>query len=666
MMASILKDEVNWKDLPDTTSSKIRALIGRCLTKDPHNRLHDIADARLDIQDTLSGPAEEFSSAAKISPKWRTMFWTAIGFAFILSFVLIWSPWRTIKSQEQALSRFIIDLPQEELVHLKVGPAVALSPDGSLLVYVSKKDDTAQLYKRPINAFEAVLIPGTEGGEGPFFSPDGKWIAFYVDGKLKKVSLLGGNPQTICEAKFAQGGSWGTDDTIYFADTGKYGLMRVSAAGGDPEQLTTALKVSGDEFSEHSHFWPHALPNGKQVFFTIFRNTQDLSIAILDVETGEYESVIDRGMSAKYLPSGHLLYAWAGDLIAVPFDLKKMKPSGAPIPVLEGVTMNRMGLAHFSLSDQGSLAYIQGSLAADESEIVSVDLDGKVESLPFPPGLYQSPRLSPDGRQLVITKSEPSPNLWIYGLERGTLRRLTDEQSDEYWAIWTPDGMSIVYNSTRSGEPIVNLHIKPSDGSSQGKIFTTGKNHQQPKSWSPDGKLLLLTEGLNPDTGLDILILSLEGEKKPELYLNSRYNEGNAHFSPDGRWIAFASDESGRFEIYVQTYPGPGPITPISTDGGIDLAWAPDGKALYYRDISGDKMMKVSFITEPELHVGKPQILFEDKFQEGYLWGRNFDIFPDGKRFIMLTEREQEIKKTQIHVAINWLEELKRLVPSGK
>jgi serine/threonine-protein kinase len=274
---------------------------------------------------------------------------------------------------------------------------------------------------------------------------------------------------------------------------------------------------------------------------------------------------------------------------------------------------------------------------------------------------YQSPRLSPDGKQLVVSRLETLPTLWIYGMERGTSRRLTEEKDGEYWAIWTPDGKRIVFNSTQTGRPMIPLFSKPADGSGPAELFTEGEYHQQPKSWSADGKVMVLTEGLNPETGLDIWMLKLEGDRKPESFLHSKYNEFHPVFSPDGHWLAYVTDESGREEVYVRPYPGPGKIISISTEGGMEPVWSPDGKALYYRDISGDRVMVVSFIAEPELSVGKPQLLFEGKYFAGTIWGRNYDIAPDGNRFIMITDEEQKQKLTQMNIILNWAEELKNL-----
>jgi serine/threonine protein kinase/Tol biopolymer transport system component len=663
-IAAILKGEPDWRAIPDTTPLKIRDLLRRCLQKDPHNRLHDIADARIDIQDVLSGPSDEITPAVRQNPKWRSMFWAMAGLAFILTCVLLWSPWRTSEPQERLISRFTINLPPGETLDFEIGPSVVLSPDGTQLVYVAQKEETTQLYLRPIHEFEAQPISGTEGARGPFFSPDGNWVAFHADGKLKKVSLLGGTPQLICDAKSGLGGTWSEDGTIYFGDWKKASLIRVPAAGGDPELLAAGLRMVNEETFEHSYFWPEILPGAKNLLYTIWNKPQDMNVAVYSLEGKEHKTLIERGGHARYLSPGFLVYTWQGDLMAVPFDLEKLEVTGSPELIFGGIQRGDRGLANFALSDSGSLVFVQGSVKPLENGLVWVDLEGNAEHLPFPLALYQSPRFSPDGRQLVVSRLENLPNLWIYGLERGTSRRLTGEEGAEYWAIWTPDGKRIVFNSTQTGHPAIPLFWKPADGSRPAELFTEGKNHQQPKSWSADGKVMAITEGLDPETGIDIFIVNIEGDRKPEPFLNSRFNESQPLFSPDGRWIAYVTDESGRDEVYVRPYPGPGDLISISTDGGMEPAWSPDGKVLYYRDFSGDKMMAVSFVTEPGLRVGKPRLLFEGKYFGGAPWGRNYDISPDGTRFIMITDESQSERPTQINLILNWAEELKRLIPS--
>ena len=654
---------------------ELERIVSKALAKDPASRYQHIDEMPVDLKAVKERPGglsrvSTRSAAVPALPararRHQIAPWILVGLLAALVAISLWSPWRARQLPQPFLTRFVIHLPIAEGMALEDGSAVALSPDETQLIYASALGGSTRLYLRSIHEFEGKPISGTEGAKAPFFSPDGKWAGFYADGKLKKVSLLGGTPQVICEAKSGLGGSWGADDTIYFSDWYKACLMKVSAEGGIPEQLTSALKITSEGPLEHSHFWPRVLPGGKEILFTIYRNSENMSVAALNLQTGKQKTLIERGSDACYLETGSLIYAWEGDLLSVPFDLDKMEVTGSPIPVLGGVMMDTDGLAHYSLSERGSLAYVPGAFSAGASGLVLVDHKGRVEPLPFAPDVYQSPRFSPDGKQLVITRSQARSNLWIYGLERGSMRRLTDEEGDEYWAIWTPDGERIVFNSTRSGGSMAPLFWKPADGIGPEEPFARGEYHQQPQSWGGDGKLLVITEGIHPTNGMDIWLLTVDGDRTPKPLIRTQANEIHPIFSPDGRWLAYVSDESGREEVFVRPYPGPGNIIPISTDGGMEPVWAPDGKKLYYRDVSGDKMMVVSFLAEPDLQVGKPQLLFEGKFHGGWAWGRNYDIAPDGKLFLMITDEEQPSPPTQINMVLNWVEELTRLAPESK
>ncbi|UCE46964.1 MAG: PD40 domain-containing protein, partial [Phycisphaerales bacterium] len=455
---------------------------------------------------------------------------------------------------------------------------------------------------------------------------------------------------------------------IVFADEQKYGLWQVTASGGEPRRLTTPLKFLSEE-REHSHLFPHILPEGKGVLFTISSPGQNF-IAAFSFETGQYRTLIERGSCAHYVQTGHLVYSLAGDLIAVPFDLKGMKVTGPLVPVVEGVMpfVGWYGGAHFSVSRNGSLVYIPGSATtAVNDRLVRIDRTGKVEALPFPLGDYQSPRIAPDGESLLVVEceTEPKPHLWVFDLVRGSKRRFTDERGDTYWGIWSPDGKQIVFNSSLGGETM-DLYSKPADGSAPEKCLTANQLHLLPKSWADDGKTLIITKAVDPNTGFDIDILPYEAAGTPQPLINTRFNEFQPVISPSGRWLAYSSDESGRAEIYIKPYPGPGGAIPVTTDGGREPVWDPSEKELYYRDDNGDKLFKVSLITEPTVQVGSPELLFEGRFMaSSHLWGRNYDISPQGDFFILIEEGEMQ-PSAQINVVLNWSEELKKLVPSGE
>ncbi|KPK77292.1 MAG: hypothetical protein AMJ89_02625, partial [candidate division Zixibacteria bacterium SM23_73] len=508
---------------------------------------------------------------------------------------------------------------------------------------------------------EAKAIPGTEGAIEPFFSPDGNWLGFFADGKLKKLSLRGGAPQVICDAQ-AGGGSWGLDETIVFGDF-TTGMWRVPAAGGIPEQLAAPFLLLKEKPEQHL-FWPQILPGEEWVLFTSFHLPENAHIEVLSLKSRERRSLIERGTQAKYLPTGHLVYAWSGDLLAAPFNLEKLEVTGSSFPVLEGVK-TELSEAHFDISQNGTLVYVPGQVSRHVDELVWVDLKGRVDSLAIPPGNYLMPRLSPDGKQLVVTKFEERANLWICDLERSTWRRLTDGEGDEFWAIWTPDSKRVVFNSNRHGGPSLNLHWKRADGSGPEERLAESEAHQIPQAFLPDGKLVVFQE-IRASTGLDIWKMQLEGERTPEPLIVTKSNEFHPIFSPDRHWLAYASDTPGRNEVFVRPYPGPGEIKQISTDGGWQPLWSPDGQKLYYRDLGGSRMMSVSFDTDPELTIGQPELLFEGEYRTPLAFGRGYDIAPDGNRFLMIKLASMPPAPTKFNIIINWFEELKRLIPTWK
>ncbi|MHC4387812.1 MAG: protein kinase domain-containing protein, partial [Planctomycetota bacterium] len=573
-LANILQTDIDWKMLPESTPVNIQTLLRRCLEKNSHQRLQHIGDAVIEIRETLSPPSTapptvtltRLEAAPGLKPQTVAIIVTVALVCILCVIVALRGPWRTSSLPKSQLSRFVINLAQGDSIAgtayepaAAIGSAVALSSDGTRLAYVVRRGDTRHLCVRSLEAFDAKTIQGTENAKTPFFSPDGNWIGFFAMGKLKKVSLLGGAPQTICEVQRAREGCWLEDDTIVFADEQKYGLWQVTASGGEPKRLTNPLRFQRGK-REHSHLFPHVLPQGKGVLFTIASPGQSF-IAAFSFETDQYRTLIERGSCAYYVPTGHLVYYLAGDLIAVPFDLKAMKVTGPLVPVVEGVMsfIGWPGGAHFSVSRNGSLVYVPGSAATRNDRIVRVDQTGKVEALPFPLGDYQSPRISPDGEKLLIVECELIPQLWVFDLTRGWKLRLTDDRGDTYWGIWSPDGKQVVFNSSLGGANM-DLYSKPADGSAPDKRLTksTKQLHLLPKSWADDGKTLIITKAVDPNTGFDIEMLPYEAAGTPQPLINTRFNEFQPVISPSGRWLAYSSDESGRAEIYIKPYPGPG------------------------------------------------------------------------------------------------------------
>jgi eukaryotic-like serine/threonine-protein kinase len=507
-------------------------------------------------------------------------------------------------------------------------------------------------------------MAGTEGAYcTPLFSPDGQYLAFFSTDvqEIKKISIRGGPPETLVKAKGLLGATWGSDDTIIYADPSVHGLRRVSSAGGTPKSITEVDSTKG----ETGHRWPVFLPGGKAFLFVIERGSSpdDPQIAAQRLDTGQRRLLVQGGTFPQYVPAGYLVYVHRGTLLAVPFDVDRLQVKGTAVPVNEDVRESGNGAAQFGLSPQGSLVYVPapGGVQADQRRLMWVSRNGTEQSLAAPVRAYRAPRLSPDGQRVAVTIEEQEVQVWLYDLSRETLTRLTFEKGNGN-PSWTPDGKRIAFQSDTEGPSAFNLFWQLADGSGGRERLTTSKYIQGADSWSPDGQLLAFTE-LDPTTGRDIWVLRMS-DRKPQPFLRTPSDECAPRFSPDGRWLAYVSDASGRYEIYVQPYPGPGGKWQISTEGGTEPMWNRNGRELFYR--SGGKMMVVEITTQPSFAMGRPRTLFEGgQYMPptgSYPYPfPNYDVSPDGQRFLMITRDS----KPQINVVLNWFEELKSRVPAG-
>lgn len=652
-MASILKDEPDWNELPATTHTEIRKLIRRCLRKDANQRLHHIADGRLQISETLEDPIESTafqSLQIKNRPLWkRALPWFVASLMGIIAIIALWNILNWAKPEDNFPIRFKVNPPEGQLLNVHtVSSGIAISPDGRNLVYPL---GFSLLYLRSMDSLEtSFLAPGGL----PFFSPDGKWIGFSGSGGLKKISINGGSLQDICEIDYRfWGGSWGPDGTIIFSDTGI--LWKVSALGGKREQLLSDQAID-QEGKKENYCIPQHLPNGKAILFTIVRSADDMSIALLDLKTHEEKIIIDKGTGANYVPSGHIVFSWGNDLFAIKFDVDRNKVIGNAFPIVQDAAPPLWhGQSLFSVSKEGTLAYIPAS-AEGSMRLVWVDRQGKVERLPLPPALYGSPRVSPNGKTIIYAKQDEKNKIWIYDLERRTTRRLMDEQGDEWLPTWTPDGLNIAFVSTRENELHGTMFWKSVDSDLPAEVLVNTGRWPCPHSFSPDGKLLAYRI-IGEETDYDIWLLPLDGTDKPEPFLQTQAKETWPKFSPDGKWIVYQSSESGQVEVYFRPVSSSdGKSRQISNAGGKCPLWSPDGTEIFYA--TEDKIMLVSFQGESEVRLGTPQILFEwssllyDDFSYGY------DIAPDGQRFLMIEGGNPQ----SITVVLNWLEELKRKI----
>jgi Tol biopolymer transport system component len=531
---------------------------------------------------------------------------------------------------------------------------VTLSPAGNSVVFLGTGSGKRQLYLRDLATQEAKPIAGTEGAFcTPFFSPDGEWIGFVADGKLKKVSVNGGAAVILTSIAGINGASWEIEDTIILASGAPRGLLKVPATGGNPEPITTPDTATG----ERSHRWPQVLPGGNKVLFaaTVGENIDDSRIVAQDLRTGERRTLVQGGTFPHYVPTGHIVYVQKGTLMAVAFDAEKMDVSGSPLPVGENVAESGQGAAQYGLSHLGSFVYVPGGAAADQGQLVWVDRKGMEQPLDAPMNVYTSGgRFSPEGGRIALEVQGATLTTWIYDLSRNTMTRFFYEAGGES-PVWTPDSTRIAFYSSLAGTR--GLFWKPAGGSGAEERLTLTEVRTQPFSFSPDGRFLAFVEQ-NSSTGWDIGILPLEGERKPQTFLRTPFNESTPMVSPDGRWLAYTSNESGRYEIYVQPFPAPGEKVQISSSGGFDPVWARTGRELFFR--TGNKMMAVPFQTGARFVAGKPAELFEGPYRTQFapVPSGSYDVTPDGQRFLMI--KTAAARATQISVVVNWFEDLKR------
>ena len=630
-------------------------VIRRCLAKDPDQRWQSAGDVARELEwISEAGPQAGVGAARGLGRERLT--WSAVSFVvgIAATAILGWTLFSTPPAP-RPVTRFEIDFPINERW---IPTRIALSPDSSHIAYVSFGQDGSHLYLRRMDQVARTRVQGTENASQPFFSSDGQWIGFWADGKLQRVSVSGGLPVTLCDCPTLRGGSWGEDDVIVFGTTVAegLGLSMIPTGAGTPESLTELDKEKG----EVSHRHPDVVPGGKAVVFTVITNAS-ANVAALDRETGEIHTLIEGAVGGRYAPTGHLVYSQGNQLLAVPFDLDRLEVTGAPVPMVEEVQPNQ-----FAISHDGALVYGEGGAAAlaPEVTLVLVDRQGVSRPLVEQSKTVVEPRLSPDGRRLALTAVDAqSIDIWVLEMARETMTRLSFEQGNDSIPIWTPDGKHVTFSSDRDGVGW-NIFSVPSDGSGEPVQLTKSEHPTTATSWSPDGKLLAFQQ-LNPDTKLDIGVYSVEdGEEK--LFLSTPFNEYQPTFSPDGRWLAYISNESGREEVYVRAFPGPGGKWQISSEGGSHPMWSPKGGEIFYRHAK--QMMAVPIeATGSALTLGKAVTLFEGDYRKAPFSFQElvyYDVTRDGKQFVMMKPVQRDDDPSTLHVVLNWFEELKARVPT--
>jgi len=638
-------------------------LLQRCLQKDAKQRLRDIGDARISLDEVLSGaPDPAFAGPAGISaPLWRRALpWAVAGVLFVLlAPPLAFLYFREAPHTPAEPVRFEISPPARV-----TGTFFAISPDGRQLAFdAAGADGITSLWIRPLGSLEARRLAGSESTQVPtfFWSPDSRYIAFADGGKLRKIDVSGGAPETLCEVTgIVLGGSWNRDGVIIFG-TINSGLMRVSANGGPTSPLTTLNASRGEGF----HDLPQFLPDGRHfIYQAVSGKMGDIPVYVgsLDNKPEEQGSkkILSAGSEAIYVPSsggsGQLLFVRDGTLMAQPFDSQRLELSGAPVTVASQVGGFRNHGA-FSASTNGVLVYTTGG-AGTTFQPTWFDRQGKVLGTVGEPGDIVSLSLSPNGRGAAVSRIDSGIAIWLLDSSRSTTERFTFGSAVAVGGIWSPDGNNIVFASNPSGPG--DLYRKSASGARDEELLLKSSENKIPTGWSRDGRFLLYTVEDLKSARQALWVLPLGGDKKPFPFLRTEFDNDFGRFAPDGRWVAYQSDESGRNEIYVRTFTSGSPTTAsdgggkwlISTGGGAEPRWGEDGKELYYLAADG-KLMSVDIATNPVFQAGVPRVLFQTPLPPRPGVRESWDMTPDGKRFLLLAPVGQggEVPFT---VVLNW------------
>jgi eukaryotic-like serine/threonine-protein kinase len=644
ILAAVIRGEPDWSLLPKDTPPAIETLLRRCLRKDPRQRLSDAATLRLDIDDEVAGrgaarPAAPQSAKTAV-PKGLAV---AAGVALLsVGALLSW----TLKPGSSAPGprpfQMQVTLPDTDVFDESANN-LAVSPDGRTIVYVAVRDGVSRLHVRPLSAFEATAQPGTEGAFNPFFSPDSRWIGFFAQDKLKKISVDGGAALLIASDIGPSGGaSWGDDGTIVFAPsaiTAGFGLWRVPADGGTPVKLTTPDTATG----EYSHRYPQVLPGGKAVLFTAISGFgwDESRIEALVLATGERRVLVRGGHTGRYAAGGHLLYYRAGSLFDVPFDPERLEASRArPASIADDVSQNYGPLgALYSVSRTNTLAYLPaaGGSRQFERHFAWIDRQGRSEPIAAPARNYDSPALSPDGQRVAVPIVSGLYELWIYDLTRMSLTRLGTGDSSSLTPVWSPDSRTVAYRNNRSGN--WRVYARPADGSGPEQTLTTGATNDVPLSWSLDGRTLMFSR-LTGTAAYDLWTVSLDGDRQARPFVQSPASDNAGAFSPDGRWVAYTSNESGSYQVYVTSYPNHEGRWQISTDGGDVPQWNPKGGELFYS--IGGQTMVADVTTGAAFSAGRPRVLY---------MGERGIVSPDGQRFLaVLGARLRQAREIKVMI----------------
>ena len=656
-LASVLRADLDWNALPAGTAPATRRLLLRCLERDPRRRLRHIGDAVIEIDEALAGPSPYDRTSATVTalPRaWQRPSVLAAGALLLagLSGVAAWVL-KPLPDVARPITRFTLALPPSQNLSGLTRRAVAVSPDGTRIAYIANES----LFVRDLGSAEPRVL--VSPAMDLVFSPDGEWLAFTHRGSLSKIRVSGGAPETLLPNVIPMGTSWADDGTIVFADP--KGLQRVPEAGGRPELLFASNPPV-------TYSWPQVLPGGRFVLYSESPNgmiNQGVTV-VRALDGSDRRVVLQNSFGAQYADSGHLVYAEVR-LMAVPFDLASRRASGTPVQLAEGVRFSPVtGASQFAFSKSGTLVHTLAGADLDTTQLVWVDRDGKASPASRTLRVYSDLRLSRDGQRLAMHLQDEANDVWISDLSRGTFTRLTFEPTEDETPVWSPDNRQVAYAASRTGQKR-GVYRRAADGGSAEELLDTSDQHSHVMDWTPDGLALLVEFSgsfSGSATGSDLMLLDLEARQFRPL-IQTRFNERFGRFSPDGKWLAYSSDESGRDEIYVQPFPSLNARVQVSTDGGVQPVWSLDGSELFYR--AAQNVIAATVKSRAPLTFAPPRVLFADRFERPQAAGHvSYDVAPDG-RFLMIAAPEGRAgHQSEIHVVLNWFEELRRLAKAGR
>jgi eukaryotic-like serine/threonine-protein kinase len=645
ILAGVMKTEPEWHLLPVEAPASIRRLLRRCLQKDRRARLQHIGDARIEI-DEASTPSELDGRQAQRRTTPIGWIVALVSVLVLVGIVIMW--FRQPAPRLPGEVRFEFTTPQTSDPY---PVSLAISPDGQQVVFVGTSNGQPQLFLRSLNSVSTRPVPGTEGGFYPFWSPDSRSIGFFTGGKLKRVDIDGGLIRALANAPNPVGGTWNRDGTILFTPNYTGPIFRTSANGDDAVALT---RVEGQEAS---HRYPRFLPDGRHFLYYIPSSVEVRGVYVGSLAGGPAVRLLDADAPASYVASQHLLFVREGRLIAQQFDAAKLALSGNPFPVADQVVAaNDSSAAGVATSDAGPIAYRAG-LATGQRQYVWFDRAGKEIGIAGNPDALPSrdPAMSPDGRRIGFHRTtNGNTDVWLFDLVTALPSRFTFDTAADSNPVWSPDGSTIVFNSNRKG--VYDIYKKPANGNGSEELLLATSQNKAAVDWSPDGRFVLFRSP-SPTTGFDLWVLPMPEGKNPFPVVQTPFEERDGQFSPDGKWIAYQSNESGRPEILVQPFPGPGGKLQVSTNGGAQVRWRPDGKELFYIGLDG-RLMAVPIGLAPNkqsLEAGVPMPLFltniggaiQGAFKQQYI------VSKDGQRFLMNSVVTQAVP-SPVTVILNW------------